>query len=323
MSSPGLVEGVRDLLGVAVLSARPVGGGCISEARRVELADGRVVFAKSGADLPDDLLTVEAAGLRWLAEGGGVKVPAVVASSHDSGVGNNPGPPRSGHDGGARGGPGPPASEGAGRHTGAPVLVLEWIEPGVATSSTPERLGRGLARLHASGAPGFGWVRDGFIGSLPQRNTPLADEWPAFWVGHRIEPLARQAVERGSLSRDATALLARLGERLPDLAGPAEPPARLHGDLWSGNVVIGTGGEPWIVDPAPYGGHREVDLAMMRLFGGFSPAVFRAYGEEHPLAPGHEDRVPLYQLYPLLVHVVLFGAMYAARVDAALGRYVG
>jgi fructosamine-3-kinase len=303
--SSGLAEAVRGLLGVDVVSARPVGGGCISDARRVELADGRVVFVKSGAGLPDDLLSVEAAGLRWLADGDshgvddsdGVRVPAVVALGESRGSGDDHG------------------------QVGPPVLVLEWIERGVATSSTAERLGRGLATLHARGAPGFGWVRDGFIGSLPQRNTPMADDWPSFWFGYRIEPLAQQATDRRSLSADAGALVRRLGDRLPDLAAPAEPPARLHGDLWSGNVMVGAGGEPWVVDPAPYGGHREVDLAMLHLFGRPAPATIDAYQEVTPLAPGWRERLSLWQLEPLLVHAVLFGPGYGDQAHQVLRRF--
>src|SRR5690606_15126867 len=106
----------------------------------------------------------------------------------------------------------------------------------------------------------------------------------------------------------------RVMERLEALTGPPEPPARLHGDLWGGNVMVGPDGSAWLIDPAAYGGHREVDLAMMRLFGGFGPRVFEAYAEVHPLSAGHEERVPLYQLYPLLVHVNLFGGSYAESV---------
>jgi fructosamine-3-kinase len=108
-----------------------------------------------------------------------------------------------------------------------------------------------------------------------------------------------------------------------DLAGPAEPPARLHGDLWGGNVLGGADGRAWLIDPAAYGGHREVDLAMLRLFGSPGPRVFDAYAEASPLAPGHEDRVGLWQLFPLLVHAVLFGGGYGSSAEAAARRYAG
>ena len=112
-------------------------------------------------------------------------------------------------------------------------------------------------------------------------------------------------------------------ERLPVLAGPPEPPARLHGDLWSGNVLAGADGRPYLIDPAAYGGHREVDLAMLRLFGAPAPRTLAAYEEVHPLADGHERRVPLWQLFPLLVHAVLFGGGYGARAAAVVRHYGG
>ena len=271
------------LLGSPVARHTPVGGGCIADARRVELADGRVVFVKSGAALPAGLLDVEAEGLRWLRDGvgdGPVAVPRVLATVDDP-----------------------------------PLLVLEWIEPGRSGPGTEPDLGRGLAALHAAGADRFGWPRDGFIGSVPQRNTPGSDDWATFWCTHRIEPLARRALP------DHRALLDRLGARLPDLAGPPEPPARVHGDLWSGNVLVGAGGRPWLVDPAAYGGHREVDLAMYALMGRAADPFFAAYHEVHPLADGWAERLPLWQLEPLLVHTVLFGGGYGLQSLAVLRRF--
>ena len=114
----------------------------------------------------------------------------------------------------------------------------------------------------------------------------------------------------------------RLFGALLELVGPEEPPARLHGDLWGGNLLCDDAGAPCLIDPAVYGGHREIDLAMMRLFGGFGGRVFDAYDEAFPLPDGHEERVPLYQLYPLMVHVNLFGGGYGASVEAALQRLV-
>jgi fructosamine-3-kinase len=129
------------------------------------------------------------------------------------------------------------------------------------------------------------------------------------------------AAERNALPPEAPGLLGALAARLPELAGPAEPPARLHGDLWSGNVMTGPDGDPWLVDPAAYGGHREVDLAMLRLFGAPGPAFLAAYEERAPLAAGHEDRVQLWQIFPLLVHAVLFGRSYGASAVSAMRRY--
>ncbi|HEY8524818.1 MAG TPA: fructosamine kinase family protein [Acidimicrobiales bacterium] len=280
-----LAAAVGAALAAEVTDLAPVPGGCIGDARRVTLADGRVVFAKSAAGLPPALLAVEAEGLRWLAAADAARIPAVLAQTAD-------------------------------------VLVLEWIEPGRPTARTDETLGRDLARLHAAGADAFGWHRDGFIGRLPQRNTPPEpSDWPGFWITRRIEPLVRMARDRGSVDERVPALVERLAARLPELAGPAEPPARVHGDLWSGNVHVDADGQPWLVDPAAYGGHREVDLAMLHLFGSPGPAFAAAYEEVHPLADGWRDRLRLWQLEPLLTHAVMFGGSYGASVRAVLDRY--
>jgi fructosamine-3-kinase len=253
------------------------------------LADGREVFVKHRRDAPAGMYAAEAAGLAWLAEAGAVRTPAVVAVGDEA-------PPR--------------------------FLALEWIARGRPAPGHDEALGRGLAVLHRAGAEGFGLGRDNFIGSLPQPNAPARD-WPAFYAERRLEPMARAAVEAGALAPAFRAGLERLRARLPDLCGPPEPPARLHGDLWGGNAMTGPDGAPVLIDPAVYGGHREIDLAMMRLFGGFGGAVFAAYAEAHPLADGHQDRVELLQLYPVLVHVVLFGGSYARSAERILRRYAG
>jgi fructosamine-3-kinase len=281
----GLEAAVTSALGVAVVAAERLGGGCVSEASRVRLADGQVVFAKSGSGLARGALAVEAAGLQWLREADGPRVPEVFAQTDE-------------------------------------VLVLEWVEPGHRQKDTDERLGRGLAALHQAGADAFGWRHDGFIGSIAQRNTPVADDWPSFWLTRRIEPLARVACARGAVGEDIIALVERLGPRLRHLAGDPEEPSRVHGDLWSGNVHVDTNGEPWLIDPAPYGGHREVDIAMLHLFGAPSAGFVGAYHEAHPLADGWRERLALWQLEPLLAHAVMFGGSYGASAQAALERFV-
>jgi fructosamine-3-kinase len=195
------------------------------------------------------------------------------------------------------------------------ALFLEWLEPAPRVRDFDERLGRGLAALHRL-PTGFGHTRDNFIGPLPQDNASTPD-WPSFYAERRLLPMLARARADASLRRRFDRLVARM----PELVGPPEPPARLHGDLWSGNLHVDERGEPALIDPAVHGGHREIDLAMMRLFGGFSARVFASYHEVHPLAPGHEDRVALHQLYPLLVHAALFGASYLGAVDRALRAY--
>jgi fructosamine-3-kinase len=199
-------------------------------------------------------------------------------------------------------------------------LVLELCEPGPPRRDFEELLGRGLAGLHRSGAAlEFGLDHSNYVGSVPQQNEPRAD-WPSFYRDCRLAPMLARA--GGSLSASLRGDFDRLFDRLPELCGPAEPPARLHGDLWSGNVHRDADGRPVLIDPAAYVGHREIDLAMLRLFGGFSERWFAAYAEVSPLAEGWRRRVDLYQLYPLLVHVVLFGRSYVGSVAAALRRLV-
>jgi fructosamine-3-kinase len=272
-------------LGAAVVARHPVGGGDICTAEHLTLADGRSVFLKTRADAPPDFFTVEADGLRWLAAAGGVAVPAVLAVN-------------------------------------ATGLALAWAPHGTATTTMAEAFGRDLARLHDAGAPQFGAPRDGFIGRLPLDNRPAPD-WPAFWWERRLEPYLRQAVEHRNLDAGAIPIFERLAARLGELAGPPEPPARIHGDLWAGNVVWGADGQAWLVDPAAHGGHRETDLAMLALFGLPHPAIVAAYDEARALAAGWRERVALHQLHPLLVHAVTHGAGYGRRAIEIARRYAG
>ncbi len=288
--SAELRAAVAAATGSVVVEATSVGGGDINDALRVRLDDGRDLFVKHRSrGAPPGMYPAEAHGLRWLGRAERIPVPEVVAVVDRE-------EPR--------------------------FLALGWIEPGQPGLGAPAALGRALARLHRTGAEGFGLDRDNYIGTLPQANGPLPT-WAEFYAERRLLPLTRRAIDAGSLPARAAVSMERLCGRLDELAGPREPPARLHGDLWGGNAHWGADGVAYLVDPAVYGGHREVDLAMMRLFGGFSDETFRAYDEEHPLAPGHEDRVSLCQLYPLLVHAVLFGSRYGASVEGTLRRWVG
>ena len=272
-----------------VSGARRVGGGDINEAFRVVLADGREAFVKTRPRAAPGEYEAEAAGLRWLAQAGGVRTPEVLEISEE-------------------------------------YLVLEWVQGGRLDSAGIEELGRGLALTHAAGAPAFGappgaGAAAGF-GSLRLSNEPAAD-WPSFYSESRIAPLAAIAHDRGVLSEGAVEALSSICERMGSLTGPQEPPARLHGDLWSGNVYAGADGRPWLIDPSAYGGHREIDLAMLRLFGSPSERVFAAYAELSPPAEGWEERVELYQLLPLLVHALLFGGSYCAAAERVARRYAG
>jgi fructosamine-3-kinase len=265
---------------------RPVGGGDINEAYRVTLADGREAFVKTRRQPVPGEYAAESVGLRWLAEPGLVRTPAVLDQAED-------------------------------------YLALEWIERGSLSAEGAEELGRGLAGTHLAGASDFGApagapTATGF-GSLRLPNEPARD-WPSFYRDQRLLPLLALARERGAISETGARAVEAVCERIEELCGPPEPPSRLHGDLWGGNVMADAGGRAWLIDPSAYGGHREVDLAMLRLFGAPSDRIFDAYEETAPLADGWQDRVELYQLAPLLVHAVLFGGSYGAAAERAASR---
>jgi len=235
-------------------------------------------FVKHRPAAPPGFFATEAAGLAWLAEPGTVRVPRVLAVD-------------------------------------ATTITLERITPGVPTERGAEELGRGLAELHASGAPAFGAPWPGFIGPLPMDNGG-GDDWPTFYAERRVRPFVRRARDSGALTRSQAQAVDSVLGRLADLAGRsgAEAPSRIHGDLWSGNVVWDGEGQGWLVDPAAHGGHRETDLAMLDLFGlTHLDRLLAAYHEARPLADGWRSRVGLHQLHPLVVHAVLFGPAYGAR----------
>lgn len=281
-----LREALTDALGSSVQASSPVGGGDVSVAYRVELSDGQVVFAKTHGDPPKDFFSTEAAGLRWLREAGGVNVPDVLAVSDE----------------------------------GPAFLALQWVEEGQGVESTEADFGRQLAAVHQAGAPSFGRADGRPTGSLSLPNEP-ADTWALFYGRRRLLPLAERANQTHALDGDAVAGLFRLADRLEEVGGPPEPPARLHGDLWAGNRLVADDGENWLIDPASYGGHRESDLAMMRLFGGFGREAYGAYREVFPLADGWEERVQLHQIAPLVIHAIKFGGSYAGAAAAAIARY--
>ncbi|MFJ8467448.1 fructosamine kinase family protein [Streptomyces swartbergensis] len=277
MTAPADV--VARLTGRVVTAERPL-SGALAE---VALDDGRVVIVKRADD--PGATRAEVAGLRWLADAGTVRIPDVH-----------------GHDGN--------------------WLVVDRVTQGRPSREAAVRFGRDLAALHAAGAPAFGapppdGPADAYIGLAPMRNEPGTD-WPGWYAEHRVLPYLRRAVDQGTVRPGEATDVERLCERLPVLAGPAEPPARLHGDLWNGNVLWAADGHVRLIDPAAHGGHRETDLAMLRLFGcPHLEQVLDGYQEEAPLADGWADRVGVHQLFPLLVHAVLFGRSYAEQALAA------
>lgn len=279
MSNEEAGEAAARLTGVNAIATRRLGGAVYE----VQLDNGDRVVVK-GHDEPN-AVRAEAASLAWLAAAGAVAVPALKGHTEE-------------------------------------WLVTEYVASGSPSPAAAADLGRGLARMHAAGAPSFGspppdGPADASIGLAPMRNTQCRS-WAEFYGAHRIEPYLRSAVDQGTLAAGEAKVFDEVIGRLEELDGPAEPPARLHGDLWSGNVLWGADGRAWLIDPAAHGGHRETDLAMLKLFGCTNlDRILDAYQEEQPLAEGWQSRVPLHQLFPLLVHTVLFGGGYAGQALGA------
>ena len=276
------IEGITN---ASVSTMRPVSGGDFATAYRADLDDGRTVFAKTHPNPPPGFFTTEAAGLEWLAE------PGVANVAHVLGVAD----------------------------VAPACLVLDWIDVGGGGRSVEgeAEFGRSLAELHQAGAPAFGREDGRTTGSLALPNDPCAT-WSEFYADRRLRPLVQIAADRQALGRRTLDAVLDVAARLDGFGAADEPPARLHGDLWAGNRVVDTNGTSWLIDPAAHGGHREFDLSMMQLFGGFGENCFSAYDEVFPLAPGWRGRVGLHQLAPLIVHAIKFGGGYGAAVDDAL-----
>jgi len=292
--SDTLAGRIGQLTGLVVREARVAGAQHGYQHLMLTLPGGRRAFAKAvaapgqdaGPVLPSPsgevaaAFAAEANGLRWLAEADAVPVPEVLA-------------------------------------VGPEALVISMIPPGPATPEAAFGFGTDLALLHAAGADGFGAPWPGFIASLPLDNTPDAADWPQWYAHRRLLPFLTRAVDAGALRPEDARLVEEVVERIGSLAGPAEPPSRIHGDCWAGNVLW-SGGRGWLIDPAAHGGHRETDLAMLALFG--APGLDRilaGYNDTVPLAAGWRSRIPLHQLHPLLVHACLFGASYREEVRSA------
>ena len=281
---------LEDRLDLSIEAGAAVGGGCIAHACRVE-TNGRPLFLKYGDEAVARTFPGEAAGLEALAAADSpLTVPSVLATA-------------------------PPADERPG------FLVMEWINSGRKGRRFWATFGEGLAALHRHTADAYGFEQDNYIGQSPQPNEWM-DRWPSFFREQRLEPQVRMAREGGRWRDAWTAPLDRLYRRLPEVLPPAPEASILHGDLWNGNYMVTATGEPALIDPAVYHGHREADLAMTELFGGYDDRFYEAYRSAWRLAPGYEERKEIYNLYHLLNHLNLFGGGYAGQVERLL-RSVG
>ncbi|WP_205324398.1 fructosamine kinase family protein [Glycomyces sp. YM15] len=253
-------------------------------AQRLTFDDGSHLFAKLAEGTSPGYLAAEANGLRWLREATPAAVPILYADDR--------------------------------------LLVEPWIEPAAPTREHAEELGRELAAMHDAGAERFGAPWRGYIGETFMDNDAAGGSWAEWYAAKRIEPYLKPSRDNGALEAADVTAIETLAARLPELAGPPEPPARTHGDLWWGNVHWGAE-RAWLIDPAAHGGHRETDLANLRLWGGVPmfEAVLAGYTEVHTLEAGWEERTPLHHLFPLLVHTTLFGRAYRDQLMGIVSHF--
>ena len=287
--NPDLKSRLEKFLSEPIKSSSSVSGGCIADSRKLQLESGKVFFLKQLRGSSAGAFDAEVSGLEELRKSGAVNVPEVVCKGPD-------------------------------------FMLLQWIEAGHSrSSSSMEMLGIQFAELHRYRGKKFGFSEDNLLGDSTQSNKPSNEgslDWAVFYAENRLEFQTSLAVKKGYATPELRNLMENLIKKFPDLiSGTEEEPALLHGDLWSGNYLIDERGIPWLIDPAVYYGHREADMAMTSLFGGFSSSFYSAYKSAYPIAPGYAEREPLYQLYHLLNHLNLFGTGYYGQVISILRRY--
>ena len=288
-----VLEGIHALLreksGIEKSRLRftPIGGGCINHGGRLTAGKGDDLFLKWNYDARfPGMFEAEARGLDLLSATGAIGIPRVV---------------------------------GTARREPYQFILMEFIDSRPRAANYWDLLGQRLALLHRNTNESFGLDHDNYIGSLPQLNTP-GDSWTEFFIAERLQVQLKAGVDARRIDPSIVKRFERLYSRLPEILS-AEPPSLLHGDLWSGNLIVNEKGEPCLIDPAIYYGHREVDLAMTKLFGGFDERFYEAYQEDFGTAPGLRKRLDIYNLYPLLVHVNLFGQGYLNQVALILRAY--
>jgi len=269
-----------------ILSEKPLSGGSINEAWKLHTTSGSFFLKLNSAAHFPGMFVTEARGLNLLRNTHCIGIPKVLLTSE----------------------------------TGESAFILqEFVSGAKPVKGFYTYFGKQLSALHSNSADKFGLDHDNYIGSLNQSNA-FNTTWIDFLIKDRLQPLMIMAIENGLLTMADSRHFESLYTRLPEIL-PVEPPALLHGDLWSGNFMTGNDGLPCIFDPAVYYGHREIDIAMTKLFGGFPQEFYQAYNEDKPMEPGWDRRININQLYPLLVHVNLFGGGYTGQVRQIIGRF--
>ena len=271
---------------VEVSGLSPVGGGSISSTYKILSSAGMFFLKVNDAEYAGAMFKIEAEGLALLRENSSFTIPQVISINNES---------------------------------NRAFLIMDYIESSSRNRNYWENLGGSLAELHKQTNLSFGLIHDNYIGSLPQQNK-FADDWSSFFIERRILPMVKLAVNNGLVTN---AFVAKIELALIEIVElmPKDPPALVHGDLWSGNLMVDSSGQPCLIDPAVYYGHREMDIAFSHLFGGFEQRFYEVYQDVYPLEPGFDSRIDIYNLYPLLVHLNLFGRSYLGQIEHILTRF--
>lgn len=281
MTPEALKAIIQSQIDMTIISEKPISGGDINKAAKIETTSGDRFFLKWNESAPEGMFETEAKGLKLLDSAlTDLIIPEVFL------IGDN-------------------------------FLLLKFIEESNTGSSFD--FGVQLAKLHRKTNELFGLDHSNYIGRLPQQNKYHAD-WLEFFMRERLEPQVKMAIDTGKLDPKLSTIFDR-AINYTYVVFPDEPPALLHGDLWGGNYLFNTEGKACIYDPAVYFGHREIDLAMSRLFGGFGSDFYQGYNEEYPLEKGYEERFKLCNLYPILVHANLFGGHYCNQAEVLLKHF--
>ena len=269
---------------ITIDELKSVGGGDINEAYHLKTNQKNLFLKLNKPDLFPGMFEAEKLGLDLLLEHSGFVIPKPIL---------------------------------VGKIPECDFLMMEWVE--LISQGDWKKFGQTLAAMHRQTNSNFGLDHQNYIGSLKQDNT-FEQNWSEFYANRRLHPLCKKAFDKGQINRLILQAFEKLYQRLDEIY-PNEPPALLHGDLWSGNRAFTSDGTPCIYDPAVYFGHREIDLSMTKLFGGFPDEMYQSYHQNYPLEGGWEKRLPIGQLYPLLVHVILFGGNYANQVLSIVGKF--
>ena len=272
---------------ISSLQFQTIGGGSINAAYKITIDKSKWLFLKvNAAAIYPGLFKKEKNGLEFISEQQIIRAPAVMAC--DIIEGNQ-------------------------------VLLLEWIENGLETRRFWERFGEQLAKLHSVTNRWFGFEENNYMGALPQENRPHSN-WIEFFIDCRLQPQVKMAIEKKHLQKKHAAAFEFLYSKLTFIFNK-EDPSLLHGDLWSGNFMCNENSDPVLIDPAVYFGHRSMDLAMTTLFGGFDKSFYEAYHYHFPLPPDYHDQWDACNLYPLLIHLNLFGEGYLSQIESILRRF--